>query len=966
MDTAQSNFERNAPFANAGPYKTSLSEGEEAKFQQWVTTNKVPFDPGSQSDYDMRGYWKDVASKGQNETAINPVDQQLHFPDTYKTPYHESFSAESKYATADNPFKWQGETLTDTRSGTPVYQTPSAPGASAMDTEAQIDQNYAARVKRQNDLATAKAYFATHPEELPGRAAQQQQPPGVGANAGPQGPDTAAAVERSSRDPGVEAPTIDPTFVAADAMTGGVLGGVKAAIQAALESAGFQGVSGEAQQLAGKKTNSKAAQVAAGILAPIALSILAHRAVKSAPAETMESAADAAANADISPDEGASVDAAAGEKGNGGQSEAAAAVPAEVQSATTASSRAIPEDALDPATGKPLWEMSTEELKAGRAATKASEKENLVKIFGSEDAAQNYENLYRRANGSSGSADAASEQLKEIENGLTPEQQNLLYGEAGKGPPAEEDYRDYARAVNQVESTDSVDELADSLKYALPKLNSAPTDPAQMSGEQRIAYAQLRTARDVAQEKGFDLDELSRKAVDAAASRFPDSEDARSVLSRYLNPESADVLHTRANLPAASSGADMAANSATTTVAGASSPADLASRIKSAKDLIGSKLPNISEEDQDYALRTGQIPHGLSPEEEKVWQSGVDATSALEAHATAETARTLGTPEAAAQTLAQKQIEALKTAKVGSAVAEEFGKPEIATTMSNEDTLQQARDLKLNLESVYSEPVEPPELSTQTAALAKVFQSESEDLHDTATGILQRMNAGEDTTADIEALSNRFSAFAVQYAKIAGARSEMGRGLQILDPLKPENVRVTETAKLAQQLGEGNNPRDLVEMLARMTPDQLPRTARQIQETVSTGGAIYNALSEYYVDNLLSDAVRTSGRIGVSNSVSALLQLPSRQIAAMLPGSPVKMGEPLAMLQGVSDGFFHAVDAAVESFKTGARVAMMEDAPEASPFVSNPAIAAKPFGLEGTTLGTALDYLGSWLRLPSC
>lgn len=340
------------------------------------------------------------------------------------------------------------------------------------------------------------------------------------------------------------------------------------------------------------------------------------------------------------------------------------------------------------------------------------------------------------------------------------------------------------------------------------------------------------------------------------------------------------------------------------------------------------------------------------------------AQAAAQVPASEAAAAPVSSPEAAAQSLAQKQLDALKTARVGNAVAEEFGKPELATKVSEAETLQQAQDLKLNLESVYNEPVTAPTMSSETAALAKVFQGESQDLHKTATDILGRMNGGEDVSADMAALSNRFSAFAVQYAKIAGTRSEAGRALEILNPLKPENVRVTETAKLAQQMGEGNNPRDLVEMLARLTPEQLPRASRQIAESVGMGQSIYNAIHEYYIDNLLSNAVRTSGRIGLSNTVSALMQIPSRQVAAMLPGSPIKMGEPLAQMEGISNGFWHAVDAARESFKTGDRIAMMEDAPEASPLVSKPSIAAAPFGLEGTTLGTALDYLGSTLRLP--
>lgn len=85
-------------------YQTALPDDQEQQFRSWVKQNRVPFNPADPvADYDMRGYWKDIASKGQSETAINPNDHQMHFPDTYKTPYHNSFSGESQYALPGGP-----------------------------------------------------------------------------------------------------------------------------------------------------------------------------------------------------------------------------------------------------------------------------------------------------------------------------------------------------------------------------------------------------------------------------------------------------------------------------------------------------------------------------------------------------------------------------------------------------------------------------------------------------------------------------------------------------------------------------------------------------------------------------------------------------------------------------------------------------------------------------------------------
>ena len=92
------------PYSKPGPYTTTLDPTEEQAFRAWVATNNIPFNPADPvADYDMRGYWRDVAAKGGAGTALNPNDHQVHYPDTYKTPYHQSFSAESRYATPQAP-----------------------------------------------------------------------------------------------------------------------------------------------------------------------------------------------------------------------------------------------------------------------------------------------------------------------------------------------------------------------------------------------------------------------------------------------------------------------------------------------------------------------------------------------------------------------------------------------------------------------------------------------------------------------------------------------------------------------------------------------------------------------------------------------------------------------------------------------------------------------------------------------
>jgi hypothetical protein len=99
-------FQRNAPYTAPGAqnFSTQLSPDDEVLFQNWVRSNRVPFNPGPTSDYDMRGFYNSLVNMDPRaQTAINPNDNRMHFPDTYKTPYHQTFSNESQYAAPNAP-----------------------------------------------------------------------------------------------------------------------------------------------------------------------------------------------------------------------------------------------------------------------------------------------------------------------------------------------------------------------------------------------------------------------------------------------------------------------------------------------------------------------------------------------------------------------------------------------------------------------------------------------------------------------------------------------------------------------------------------------------------------------------------------------------------------------------------------------------------------------------------------------
>jgi hypothetical protein len=116
-----------SPFAPNPGYRTQLPLLDEFAFRQWVKDRGVPFDPDHEpQDYDMRGFYRAQAQGNPLATnAVNPNDQQLHYPDYWKTPLHETFSNESQWALAGAP-GWSGNQLI-TPGGRIVYDEENPP-----------------------------------------------------------------------------------------------------------------------------------------------------------------------------------------------------------------------------------------------------------------------------------------------------------------------------------------------------------------------------------------------------------------------------------------------------------------------------------------------------------------------------------------------------------------------------------------------------------------------------------------------------------------------------------------------------------------------------------------------------------------------------------------------------------------------------------------------------------------------
>jgi hypothetical protein len=102
---AFSNNQQYTAMPGQSSYDTKLPQMDEFQFRQWLADKNVTFnaDAGGQ-DYDMRGYWQGLMQQNPHATSgMNANDGRMHFSDYWKTPYHQSFSNESKYAAPNAP-----------------------------------------------------------------------------------------------------------------------------------------------------------------------------------------------------------------------------------------------------------------------------------------------------------------------------------------------------------------------------------------------------------------------------------------------------------------------------------------------------------------------------------------------------------------------------------------------------------------------------------------------------------------------------------------------------------------------------------------------------------------------------------------------------------------------------------------------------------------------------------------------
>jgi hypothetical protein len=325
------------------------------------------------------------------------------------------------------------------------------------------------------------------------------------------------------------------------------------------------------------------------------------------------------------------------------------------------------------------------------------------------------------------------------------------------------------------------------------------------------------------------------------------------------------------------------------------------------------------------------------------------------------------TPAAAAQTLAQRQADLFKQLQVGEGGAAEVGRPDLATRIPEADTLAKAKSMGLDFDRLKAEAMNEPEQVTRMAAHVQAVYGEATDLRASAADILKRQAAGEDVSTEMQAWLNRVDALAPQAARVAGARSAAGRTLQILDPLKyPETQMASAVNRFALESSDPQTAQDLMQMfLSKTDPGAIARQLGEMSNTIEKGGSIKGAVGEYYMNALLSKP-RTTVKKGLGDLTSMALSVPTRAIAARLPGATVQPGEATAMVQGAIGGFGDALGVAAKTWRdetsafdqlTGAEGAFDHPMPKG--------ITSEGTRFEDTPIGKGIDALGSVIRLPS-
>lgn len=198
--------------------------------------------------------------------------------------------------------------------------------------------------------------------------------------------------------------------------------------------------------------------------------------------------------------------------------------------------------------GKPLHEMTIEELHAASKAAHDDDSAFLTQIFGNEKDAKFF------ARGSNSNSDAAYDRAQKMVDAMPPEKRKLIeQWESGIVGNAEATAVDIDALIRELDIPDasSPDALGRSLRYALTNIGDKTHPSEGMNTKELAAWLMLREANDIIAAKGWSGKEVSTVAIRESASRFYDADDAEFMLQRFLQkPASSTPAPATRALPA--------------------------------------------------------------------------------------------------------------------------------------------------------------------------------------------------------------------------------------------------------------------------------------------------------------------------------------------------------------------------------------------------------------------------------
>lgn len=522
---------------------------------------------------------------------------------------------------------------------------------------------------------------------------------------------------------------------------------------------------------------------------------------------------------------------------------------------------------------KPIYEMSPEELDAAATAAKLREDALVTSAFGTD--APLVQRALRTLETSSNDArlKAAEDQLEVLtaKHGVTREDAERIFYGIGETELSAEQYRHFSREVNQLD-IESPQALGASLRTAITDVGEQ-SDPARMSPSEQVAYAKIRTAFAYAKEQGWDLQAVSKAAIEGAASRFSDPADALFMLQRFLKPSKSAPSAAQPPSPKQLTGTSEVPPS------------------KPAPEPKTKTVPTLTPEQQAQARAFMEHPFAEVPQ--------APHEPSRPTHINYNYAQT--TPEvkqslAQLSTIYEEQIKTRQQSPRGWAKSQEdAGK--VLSDLLQTDPETATKFLKGETPG--------PSTTAQILARKELVLTATEDLMRARAGLLAKGDAA--TPEDLAGFMARVEHVATIQAGFLGQRADVGRALNALKSTQRQAERAQALLDTINSYGGEAGVKDLVKHLGEFdNPVQVVGFAK-----AATKATTREMLVEAWKAGLVS-GLRTNEVNFLSTAMFTALKLPTEAIAAArglarTSGERVEIAEiparAVGMLAGVRDGF---------------------------------------------------------------